>query len=66
MSDITRDDLEAKFTQLKDEIEDAAGAARGTLTKVGVVAGVVLLILAFLIGSRRGKAGRTIVEVRRV
>lgn len=66
MSDISRDDLEAKFTQLKGELETAAGAARGTATKVGIAAGVVLLILAFVLGSRRGKAGKTIVEVRRL
>ena len=66
MSDITRDDLEAKFGQLKNELENAAGAARSTVTKVGVVAGVVLIILAFLLGSRRGQAGKTVVEVRRL
>ena len=66
MSEITPDDIQAKFGQLKDELENATGAAKGTVAKVGVVAGVVLLILAFLIGSRRGKAGKTIVEVRRL
>ena len=66
MTDITREDLEAKFGQLKSELENAAGAARNTATKVGLVAGVVLLILAFVLGSRRGKANKTIVEVRRL
>ena len=66
MTDITREDLEAKFGQLKGELENAAGAARNTATKVGLVAGVALLILAFLIGSRRGKQAKTIVEVRRL
>lgn len=66
MSDITREDLEAKFGQLKNELENAAGAARSTATKVGLVAAVVLLILAFVLGSKRGKANKTIVEVRRL
>lgn len=66
MTDITRDDLEAKFGQLKTELENAAGAARTTATKIGVVAAVVLLILAFVLGSRRGKQSKTIVEVRRL
>lgn len=66
MTDVSREDLEKKFNQLKGEIETAAGAARGTVTKVGVVAGVVLLILVFVLGSRRGKQGRTVVEVRRL
>ena len=66
MTDITREDLEAKFGQFKHELENAAGAARSTAQKVGLVAGVVLLILAFVLGSRRGKANKTIVEVRRL
>jgi len=66
MSDITPEDLQKKFGQLKDELESAAGAARSTAQKVGVVAGVVLVLLAFFLGSRRGKAGKTIVEVRRL
>lgn len=66
MSEITREDLEAKFGQFKTELENAAGAAKNTATKVGLVAGAVLLILAFVLGSRRGKQGKTIVEVRRL
>ncbi len=66
MTDITPEDLQKKFGQLKDEIENVAGAARSTAQKVGVVAGVVLVLLAFFLGSRRGKAGKTIVEVRRL
>lgn len=66
MTEITPEDLQAKFGQLKDELENVAGAARSTAQKVGVVAGVVLVLLAFFLGSRRGKAGKTIVEVRRL
>lgn len=66
MSEITPEDLQKKFGQLKDELENVAGAARSTAQKVGVVAGVVLVLLAFFLGSKRGKAGKTIVEVRRL
>ncbi|MBT5754704.1 MAG: hypothetical protein HOI41_07030 [Acidimicrobiaceae bacterium] len=66
MTEITPDDLQKKFGQLKDELENVAGAARSTAQKVGVVAGVVLVLLAFFLGSKRGKAGKTIVEVRRL
>lgn len=64
--EVTRNDLESKFSELKDQVEAAAGAARGTATKVGIAAGIALLILVFLIGSRRGKQAKTIVEVRRL
>jgi hypothetical protein len=66
MSEITPDDLQQKFGQLKEELESVAGAARSTAQRVGIVAGVVVVLLAFFLGSRRGKAGRTIVEVRRL
>lgn len=65
-SSISRDDIESKLTELKDGLENVAGAARGTAAKAGVVAAIVLLILAFFLGSRRGKSGRTVVEVRRL
>ena len=66
MTEITPEDLQKKFGQLKDELEHVAGAARSTAQKIGVVAGVVLVLLAFFLGSKRGKAGKTIVEVRRL
>lgn len=62
---ISTDDIAAKFTELKDELEFATGAAKGAASKVGVVAGVALVIVAFLLGSRRGKRNKTVVEVRR-
>ena len=66
MTEITPEDLQQKFGQLKDELENVAGAARSTAQKVGIVAGVVLVLLAFFLGARRGKAAKTIVEVRRL
>lgn len=66
MTDITREDLQRKFGQFKEEIEQAAGAARSTAQKVGIIAGIALVLLAFFLGSRHGKAAKTIVEVRRL
>jgi|GEM_PF-892135 len=64
--EITSEHLLEKFGQLKEEVENVAGAARSTAQKVGIVVGVLLVILAFVLGSRRGKAAKTIVEVRRL
>lgn len=66
MTEITAADLQQKFGQLKEELENVAGAARSTAQKAGVVAGVLLVLLAFFLGSRRGRASKTIVEVRRL
>lgn len=58
-------DLTAKLNQIKGEVDDTTEAAKPLVT-YGAVAGVVLLvILTFLIGKRRGRRKSTWVEIRR-
>jgi hypothetical protein len=61
---ITRADLEAKFEQLR-----GSTAPGETTRNVGLVAGIVAVIVlgvvVYLFGRRRGKKSRTIVEVVR-
>lgn len=63
---VTRADLEEKLAEIKASAdrgtESAADAGRGVL--IGGV--VLLLVLVFLFGRRRGRKRRTIVEVRRI
>lgn len=63
---ISREDIEAKFVELQTNIDHAASSAKDVGKKVGIAAFVLLLILAFVIGRRRGAADRTVVEIRRV
>jgi hypothetical protein len=63
---ITRSDLEDKFRELEGGARDQAESARSTVVAAGVVALVVLLLLAFLLGSRKGRKRSTVVEIRRV
>ncbi len=63
---ISREDLQDKFVELQTNLDNAASSAKDVGKKVGIVALVVVLILAFLIGRRRGRANRTVVEIRRV
>jgi len=63
---IDRDDIRAKFAQLGGGVQDTAAKARTPLLSAGAAAVVVLVVLAFLLGRRRGRASRTVVEVRRV
>jgi hypothetical protein len=62
---ITRADLEAKFSQLR-----GSTTATDTQRNIGltalIVAGVALVLGAYLFGRLRGRKRRTIVEVRRV
>jgi hypothetical protein len=63
---ITRADLEAKFEQLRGATSSGAEKARVAGTATLVVGGVLLVLLAYVLGRRRGRKRRTIVEVRRV
>lgn len=63
---VTRADIEAKLAEIRgvtDETSEVAGEA----AKTGlVVAGVGVVVVAFLLGRRRGRKKSTIVEVRRI
>jgi len=63
--DITREDLLAGLQKVADAINTSSTPARRSGFRLGVIAGVVLVILAFLLGKRRGRLTRTFVELRR-
>jgi hypothetical protein len=63
---ITREDLQAAYSQVVGEGGASARAAapRG-LAIFGALA-IVVITLAFLAGRRRGRAGSAVVEIRRL
>ena len=63
---ITRADLEDKFRELEGGARDQAESARSTVVTAGIVAALLLLLLAFLLGTRKGRKRSTVVEIRRV
>lgn len=63
---ITRADLEAKFDELRGATAPGAQKARGAGLAALAVGGVLLIVIAYVLGRRRGRKRRTIVEVRRV
>jgi hypothetical protein len=63
---ITRDDIEAKLRELESDARDQVASARTTLVTAGVVAAVLVLLLAFLLGRRGGRQRSTVVEIRRL
>ena len=63
---ITRDQLEDKFRELEGDARDQVESARSTAVTAGVVAGLLLLLLAFMLGTRKGRKRSTVVEIRRV
>ncbi|MEO6988044.1 MAG: hypothetical protein ABI239_05280 [Aquihabitans sp.] len=62
---ISREDIEAQFRSLTDDVDHKAEEARSTVVTIAAVAGVVVVLGAFLFGRRRGRKSTTIVEVRR-
>ena len=63
--DITREDLLARLQKLADAVNTSSAPARRSGFRLGVIAGVALVILAFFLGRRRGRLARTFVELRR-
>ena len=63
---ITRDDIESKFVELQRGMDSAADSAKSATTKIGIAAIILVLILAFLLGRKRGSQSKTVVEIRRL
>jgi hypothetical protein len=63
---ISRDDIQAKFAQLQGQVDDKADTARDTAVTVAVAILALIAVVAFLLGRRRGKQDKTVVEIRRV
>ena len=59
-------DIEAKLRQIRQELDRTTQAAKPAVLAVAGAAAVAVVALAYVFGRRRGRAGRTVVEVRRV
>lgn len=65
-SRITRDDIEAKFRELQGEVEVLEDEARNYAGVAVAAVVVTVVVVAFLLGRRKGRKGRVVVQVRRV
>jgi hypothetical protein len=64
--EITRNDLETKFRELRGEVDSATDSAKQYVVVAGAVVAVTVIAVAFFLGRRRGKRSTTVVEVRRL
>lgn len=63
---ITREDIEAGFRSLQGDVDDTVESAKGTAVAVGAGAVVLLILLAFIFGRKRGNKRTAYIEIRRV
>ncbi len=64
--EISKEDIENKFVELQTNLDNAAASAADLGKKAGIAALVLILILAFVLGRKRGAANKTVVEIRRL
>ena len=63
---ITREDLQAAYSQVMGEGEATAKAAAPQAIAVAGAVGLAVITLAFLAGRRRGRSRSAVVEIRRL
>lgn len=63
---VGRQEIESKLRQIRQEVDSTTEAAKPAAMMVAGVAAVLVVGLVYLAGRRRGRKGRTVVEVRRV
>ncbi|MFQ5948788.1 MAG: hypothetical protein ACE5KX_08005 [Acidimicrobiia bacterium] len=62
---VEKSDLQAKLREIQEVVEETAASARNTGVAVAVAV-IVLLVMAYLVGRRRGRKGSARVEVYRL
>lgn len=62
---VRKEDVEAKARQLQDALRETGDSFKNTAV-LAAVAVVAVVAIAFLMGRRRGKRGKTVVEVYKI
>jgi hypothetical protein len=63
---ISRADIEAKFAELRGEVDERAEAAK--VPAIAIAAGVAMLtvVAVFWLGKRKGRKRQMVLEIRRI
>ncbi len=63
---IDKTQIEAKFQELKADIDSTTDEAKSYAVTAGAVGALVLVLAFFLLGRSRGKRSRAVVEIVRI
>jgi hypothetical protein len=63
---ITRADIEAKFVELRGEVDDRTEAVKVQAIAVAVGVVVLTVVAAYWFGKRKGKKRQMVLEIRRI
>jgi hypothetical protein len=63
---ITRDDIEKSLRSIQTGVAERVRSKRATIVQGVTIAGIVVVVIVFLLGRRSGRKRNTIVEIRRV
>ena len=63
---ITREDLRAGVAGIPGEVTEKAEDAKTTVLAIGAGAVALIVVVAFVLGRRKGKQDKTYIEIRRV
>jgi hypothetical protein len=63
---ITRADIEAKFGELRGEVDERTQAAKVPAIAIAVGAVVLTVVAAYWFGKRKGKKRQMVLEIRRI
>lgn len=63
---VTRDDIESRLRGLVGEVEAAGESAKSSVSALVPVAAVAVVVVAYLLGRRKGRKRSTVVEIRRI
>jgi hypothetical protein len=63
---VTRADIEHKLAEIRGIADDSTEVAEDAAKTGLIVAGVAVVVIAFVLGKRRGRKKSTIVEIRRI
>jgi len=63
---ISKNDLEAKFREIKDEVDNVTGSAKQRAIPAAAAGGLLLALLFYFFGKRVGTKRSAVVEIRRI